>query len=489
MNFKTTVILIVLLALVGGYVIFDKLSSSSSTTTSASSSDPRSDPTKPKAEKLLALSEADVTGLSVETDTTGKVALARPEPGRWEITEPFKAPADFGSVSMLLSSLLSAETKGDADPSAGTSFKATITAILSAANGQKSAVQLSQPNAVGECVARVEAGGKVRFAIVSADLATALRKQPGTFRDLRLVTLDTPSVEQLVVETPKQTLRLSRDGEGWKIESPIQARADDAAVQEMLSTIAYARASEFLSSTPAGAFDAPQMSVTYVTAGAANEAAASQPTSRPMTPHLLKFGRFEDLRKEKVLVQGESGVATVSVATLDALRKTPMELRDKRVADVRPSDIAKVQITNLTEAATRPNVTTTISRANPPSTRPATTTSQPAPPDSTWMLDGKPADAEKVDALLESFHPLRTTKYLTGSISTQPATPWMVRLTTFDGKSYEVFLGDSTLKYGPDIVEPPAELGGQVKGSFAKPPPPVPFLGAGDATSKPATQP
>jgi hypothetical protein len=481
MNFKNTLILIALLVVVGGYVIYDRLTSSPVSSADA----------KPKTEKLITLTEPEITGVTLESPATaagGKVSFAKPDPTRWEVTAPFKGPADFGAVSMLVSSLIGAESKGDADPSAVAAFRADATVTLSTATGQRTIIGISAPNGVGESIARVETGGKIRNVIVPGDLVSNLKKSPSSFRDLRLVTVDSSAIQSVTLATPKETIALVKDGEGWKMLSPIQARADDAAVNELLSTISFARASEFLDNAPAGAFDAPQLVVTYFTVAPSSDATTA-PTSRPTTEHVIRFGRFEDLRQQKVLVASESGTATVPVATLTSLKKTPQELRDKRVVDLRPADIAKVQILNLTEAATRPNLAVTLSRKNPPSlpstepsTQPSSQPSAPHAPDSTWMLDGKPADAEKVDTFLETFHPLRTTKFLAGPLATQPATPWMVTLTTFSGASYSFFVGDTTCKFTSDIFEPPADLLAQLKASFVKPPPPIPFLGAGDTT-------
>jgi hypothetical protein len=145
--------------------------------------------------------------------------------------------------------------------------------------------------------------------------------------------------------------------------------------------------------------------------------------------------------------------------------KKPLDLRDKRVLDVEPSQVSRISISADSPATTQPvkagaKSEMTLERKKQsralgpemnllplpttrPTTRPATQASatqpttqvaatQPALPPSTWTLDGKAdADDSRMDALLEKLHPLRADKYVAGpSPTTQPAPRYVVRVWT-----------------------------------------------------------
>jgi hypothetical protein len=201
----------------------------------------------------------------------------------------------------------------------------------------------------------------------------------------------------------------------------------------------------------------PQMIVAIATALPSTQPApATTPTSQP-TPTTITFGRYDDVLKKNVFatVSGSTVVAKVAASTLDKFRKKPIELRDKRAANIDPEQVSKLSFTADVAATTQPTSKPASKRdvvlqrrkeaailgpATPttaPTSGPATTqaATEPAAELSKWELASDPkgeASDEKVNALLGRFHPLRAEKYLESVPTTQavPAGTYTVKITT-----------------------------------------------------------
>ncbi|MBV8779828.1 MAG: DUF4340 domain-containing protein [Phycisphaerae bacterium] len=144
-----------------------------------------------------------------------------------------------------------------------------------------------------------------------------------------------------------------------------------------------------------------------------------------------------DVLKQNAYVSTSAipGVVQVSSSTLDSVKKSPLDLRDKNVLSVDPSAISSItihaQLPATTQPTTRPASDTTIrlqhesfdmsEPTTAPSTAPATLpatepTSKPtSKPVMKWMMvSRKPeisATDSKVNAVFTALHPLKVQRY------------------------------------------------------------------------------
>src|SRR5207237_556925 len=117
-------------------------------------------------------------------------------------------------------------------------------------------------------------------------------------------------------------------------------------------------------------------------------------TSHPPTPPatqatqpvqtVVKFGRYDDVLKRNVFAQvsGHPEVVKIPASSLESLNKTPLDLRDRTVVDVDPTQVTRVAVHRTVAATTRPATRAASSndlvveaiKAPPTTTKAATTT-------------------------------------------------------------------------------------------------------------------
>src|SRR4051812_2661781 len=99
MNFKTTTILIVLLAIAGAIAFFTRDTGTKTST-----------PIE-QVGKVLSVSASDVDSLTIAPASGQQITLKR-DGTNWQLTEPFKAPAEMFAADDLLRALTDLQSKG-----------------------------------------------------------------------------------------------------------------------------------------------------------------------------------------------------------------------------------------------------------------------------------------------------------------------------------------------------------------------------------------
>jgi hypothetical protein len=467
MNFKTTIVLIVLLAFAGGALWFvnsREAKDASSTDTSAKN-----------AQKIFSIADSDVIKIDVASAEGKKLVLDK-SGGKWKLLEPVSAPAEAFEVDSLVRSITGLESHGDVEKSTADSKSTGLatpryTIELTGKNGEKQTLLVGDKLAVGDnlYVSRKDTN---KSAVVSADLQEKLDKPASDYRDKKLVTdYSTAGIGQITIARPDGKMVLVKKGEEWKITEPVEMPAEKTEVDDIVFGLTGLRAAEFVSENPTDApmyeLDRPRVIATLgpppaTTLPVGIAAPTSQPaaTSQP-APVVIKFGRYDDILKKNVLVMTSQSqaIAKVPATILDTIRKTPLDLRDKRVLDIDPSQVSAITVNQDIAATTKPTSKPAVqkeivikrhkevaaTRVTQPATRQAATSSpsttrvaatQPAPatqPAAKWEIAGeaKRANDGKVDSLLNQLHPLRTRKYLEKAPpTTKPAGTYVVKITT-----------------------------------------------------------
>jgi hypothetical protein len=483
MNFKTTMILLVVLLLLGGVIVYDRLSAP------VGDGAARVEERKQESTALLTMGEGDVTSIEIDGGGggggDGRVAVARDAGGKWVITEPFTASADAGAVAAYIGRLSAARSLGAASEQARTGFNPVLAVKFATRAVAQNRLSLSAVNAVGEAVAKLERGGNVSWHVVGADVLPGLQKSADTFRDLRLVSVGQGEIESVSLEHGGKVVTVTKDGEQWWLteaavggEAGAAIKADDASVTDLLFALTGLRAAEY--PTPAPGLSQSQLVVRYRVkrAGGVGTGPATLPVM--YSERTVRFGRFEDARRERVLAAADdSPVGLVAAFTLNQLRKTGLDLRDRRVLEIAPESVTKVEIT---EVAT--GKVTVLSRAAAPSTQATTqaTTDPVTRPVVRWTVgDGaaekgaeKGAEEGAVEALLEAMGPLRVMRYQPMPTS-RPVASHVLRV-THGGEVTEISVAEGVSWTGELHFSPEVDLGTLLKAEFVKAPPPIPFV-------------
>jgi hypothetical protein len=461
MNFKTTLVLIVLLAVAGVALYFTSNKSAETKGTDSGA------PGGGDEQRLFADVTTDkVTKLTVAPASGEKLTVEK-SGGNWHLTEPVKSPAEAFEVDSLVKAVVEAKSRGaldNVDQSAAGLDKPSYRVEFTTDDGKTHTLNVGAKTAVGGNV-YVSVGDGKDVHVVPVALADQLEKPASDYRKTQLLDVASTAVKQLTVtdNQGKVTLKAEKRGQDWQLLEPVKMPAENREIEDMAIAAAGLRAAEFASEDATAdaakyELNRPQMTVAIATTLPSTQPApATTPASQPV-PTTITFGRYDDVLKKNVFatVSGSTVVAKVAASTLDKFRKKPIELRDKRAADIDPEQVSKVSFTADVAATTQPTSkpaskrevilqrrkeALTLGPAVPttkPTTGPATTqaaATQPAADLSKWELASDPkgeASDEKVNALLGRFHPLRAEKYLESVPTTQamPAGTYTVKITT-----------------------------------------------------------
>jgi hypothetical protein len=493
MNFKTTVVLIVLLAVAVGTLWFTREKEGDADRIA-----------EDKKQKLFDIAANDVHKVVV-TPADGKRMSLEKSDGKWRLTEPVTAAAESFEVDNLVRALTELESRGEVD-SENANAEATgldtprFVVDISTADGKTHTLNVGDKPAVGDIVYVARKDRADETLVVPADLLERLDKPAADYREKKLVDVSTGDVRQITLEKPSGKIVIARSGTGdWKITEPKAMPAEKTEVDDILFALTGLRAAEFVSEDGSEAASyglaKPRIRATisstqpvthsFVTTARTTTAGA---TSQP-APLVINFGDA-DLLQQNVMVSTSRSpvIAKVGATVIETIDKKPIELRDKRVADIDPAQVSWITIASDLAATTRPTsrpaskkevvvrrarapdaqaqATTAPAAtraATQPGTRPGTQAStqsattqattqaaatQPAPK---WEVAGgntsQPADDSKVDALLGQLHPLRAQKYLESAPTTQPTATYVIRITT-------VAPGGAEAKHEIKLVDP-----------------------------------
>jgi len=189
------------------------------------------------APKILSLSDADITKISVKAKGGAETDLQRNNSGKWQMTSP-EYPADQDSVNQLVSSaanitsdrviedkMSDPKTYGFNDPS----LKVDITSK----GGKVSHFLIGDDTPTnGGSYAMLE--GDPRVFTVASFVKTSLNKTFNDLRDKRLLTFDQDKLSRVELTAKKQTEEFGRDKDQWQIVKPKPLRADGSQVDELI---------------------------------------------------------------------------------------------------------------------------------------------------------------------------------------------------------------------------------------------------------------
>jgi hypothetical protein len=476
MNFRTTIILLILLAVAGLAVYFTQTHGGSA----ANSSD-QSVVTTAQPKKLFDFPSTEITQISVQPATGSAYTLERQNLA-WRLTQPVTGPADpfkSNDLADAIAGLTSTGQVSGSDVSSTGIDPPRFVVKLTRTGGLTTTINVGDRTGIGTGN-YVRLGPDQPVELSTTDLTEQLGKSPASFRRAKLLDVGTTYIHSLDIDQGGKVLSLIKKGPDWQITQPVSLPADPSLVDDLLYAITGMTATNFTSEDasdavagkgPNAAFyrlDRPTMTITFTAQPAAIEP-TTQASTRPDETTTLRFGGYSDITRANVYLamSNSPSVVTVPVSVLDSLKKTPLDLRDRKVVAIDPSQVQSVTIQSTPTGAKSP--TTLVLARRPqavhamgpvaPATNPATasTTAPAAAPTSKWIIASAippaPADDARVMQLLNSLNPLRAVRYLPPP--SHPAPP----STAPDAAQYLVtFL----LKTQPSVVKNPTAVPGPI---------------------------
>lgn len=282
-----------------------------------------------------------VVSVEVSSREEGRVVLSRGTDRRWRIVEPFEAEAEPAPVERLLDAMLTRPATAVCTASELDGMKADLSAfslspsarllVLVDDSGRTSRVHLGAVTPSGrEVYARVE-GMRGVFALEASALEAA-SADADRYRCRSLFGMVPPDSAVAGIDirlADAVPVRLARGREGWQLESPTVAPADEAVVAELASRLLGGRIESFDRTAPRGS-TLPQDLLASRSLAAAAGIAVTLRTAEGLSEQVV-FGSSVNSNLVWALIGGGTSVVKVDSALADLCRVGASTVRDTRV--------------------------------------------------------------------------------------------------------------------------------------------------------------
>ena len=379
MRIKTTLVLLVIVAAVAAFIKF------------VESKRPNTEEATRQAGNVLNFDRDKLNGIIIQNGDDKTELRLRDK--KWRVESPIKDQADNGAVSTLISDLESWH-KDDTIPARE----------IAAQKGRLEEYGLSKPKLRLKLLgpdmppeiffgkdAALEGRMYVRFEnsketfIASNTVKNEIAKKPEDFRDRKLTELTTAQVARALVKTPTGEMELQKKADHWEIVKPLQARADDQKVNDLLAQVTTARIEKFVADDRGDlhtyGLAEPRGSITLFAADDKQGQA-------------LQIGSVPEKEKDQVYVRfaARNAVYTLPKKIEDILNTKPNDLRDRHLVRFETNVLDRITIEapgkNKTVLA-RKNEKWTIANRN-----------------------NQPANADEVNRLINTLKNEQVTKFV-----------------------------------------------------------------------------
>lgn len=277
----------------------------------------------------------------LEIKAADRVIELKKSDSHWTIARPLVARADQDKISELLSGLagLKVEDFVSEDPKDVHAFHLDEpdreVTVFTGEAGKTLLFGRSPTNDDGKLYAKLKSADSI-FTIAS-EPAKKFAVQINDLRDPRVLAFAPADVKSIAFARGADTLALQRDAQGWKLTSPVNVAADDAAVNRFLDELAGLRAKRFVVDVTTEpqryGLATPTATVTLTGAGT----------------NVLLVGSVDDSNTVRfVKCAGAEFVYGVAPTVLDQLPANYGVLRSRSVFDLKPEQITKLVAGNVT---------------------------------------------------------------------------------------------------------------------------------------------
>ncbi len=326
---KSLLLLVVVAAALGGYIYFVEMKR-----------DPSADTTAATREKVFTLSPGSIEEVEITHAGKETTKVVRQD-ATWMVTAPGQAEADTVEISTVVSSLESLEQTRvvSESPESATPFglepaRITVAFKVSGETAPRRLMIGNKTPTGGDLYARVE--GSPRILLIGGHLEDTFDKTPFELREKSVLKFSRDAADALTIDAGTTRVALAKSGADWRLTSPLNARADFAAVDGIVGRLFQARMASLVS--PDGTnnlkdygLDKPQAVVSLGSGSSKAELAIGAADGDANV-----FAR--DLSRPMIF--------TVEKALLDELRKSSDDLRLKELFEFRSFSATRFDITS-----------------------------------------------------------------------------------------------------------------------------------------------
>jgi Domain of unknown function (DUF4340) len=428
---STFILLLVLLGLVG-YIYFYEMKR------------PATPDTAEQKQKVFAVEADKIVEVEVKSASGDRTVLKK-SGDAWRIAAPLDAKADEGEVTGIVTNLASLEIQRVVDEKAadlaqfGLATPAIEVSFKKAGQADASRLLLGDKNATGgEMYATLP--GSPRVFLVSSFLESTFNKGTFDLRDKTILSFDRAKVDSLEIVTKDQRLAFAKAGDGWRMTSPVDARADQGQVDGAigsLQTLAMKSIAEPQAAEKDFAkygLDKPELTAT-VGAGSARATIA--------------IGKADQSGFQYARDVSRPMIVTIDPALVNALRNNADAFRPKDVFEFRSFTATRLEVTRGADTVAFERTTDKDGTAR-------------------WkrLSPAKDVETSQMDGLLSAFSGLSVSGWVDAGAKTGADAPVAVVTAKFeDGKKEErVVFG----KVGADVFAMRAGEPGAAKVDAAK---------------------
>ena len=201
--------------------------------------------TDEKDKAFAAVTAEDIEEVEIKSQS-GETSRVRKADNTWRLVEPVQAAADENEMTSITSSLASLDIQRVVDENASDLTQYGLEpARIEVGFRTKDAKELERI-LLGE---RTPTGGDMyarlpndrRVFLVSSFLDSTFNKDTFALREKSIITVDRDKVDRVEVNAGQRSVTLAKRDSEWRIEAPIMARADFAAVEGALERLSSAR--------------------------------------------------------------------------------------------------------------------------------------------------------------------------------------------------------------------------------------------------------
>ena len=395
------------------------------------------DQTEEKAKVFAGLEADKIEEIKIDT-VAGDATVAQKASDGWKLVTPTPARADDSELSSITSNLASVTIERVVDEAPKNlgdyGLKEPVVQVSFKTKGAKNyrTLDLGTKTPTGsDMYARVDGDKKV--FLVQSYLDSTFNRKPFDLRDKKILNFDRDKVDRIEVADADKRLTLVKSGSDWRVASPVDARGDSGAIEQLISRVQSAQmksvASEAATDLKEYGLDKP---LTTVTLGIGSARAALA---------IGKKAEGGDLYARDV---SKNQVVTVGSDLQTDLQRGVTEYRRKDVFEFRAYNLTRLEITRGRDA-------TTFERLKGKGKDGA----------DAWQnaATKKAVDGAKFEAFLAKLSGLRAQSFADASAKTGLDVPVLVTNATFDDgkKSESVRFGrEGTAAYAGRTDEPGA---------------------------------
>jgi len=366
---RSFLILLVLALGLGGYAYFVE--------SKRDLSDPKTIKAKVFGLEAGKIEEVKVTSASGETTTLKKSGTD------WQIVAPEPMPADTAAIGSLVSSVETLEQQSvlDENPKSLEGFglkppKTTVAFKVAGETAERKLLLGNKTPTGSDLYAQVE--GQPRVILISAYLNDTFNRTTFDLRDKTALKFDRGAVDSVTIEaTGAPTTNFTRKGDQWQITTPVNARADFAAVDAIVGKVQQAQmksvvAADGTKDLKTYGLDKPQAVATF---GAGSNRAT------------IAIGGKKDDTSVYARDLSRPMVFTLEQTILTDIKKKPEDVRLKDIFEFRTFTATGLDITHGTTALT---IAKEKEKAAPAKDKPAEASPVPAPASAEVWKQKKP---------------------------------------------------------------------------------------------------